>query len=502
LFLRARDVGAAARKDAHPVPQRMFDRDRRRRNPGLSSRLRRMNPLQHDAARSTPSRARPRPRAHPEVPLQIRKARLADAADIARLWMHTFPGQRSFAERVRELESGGAYGGIETVQLAEVKGEVAAALKMLNMRQHVAGAPLPTMGLAAVAVAPFARRRGLAAELCGHALREARDRGDVLSGLYPFRPDFYRRLGWALTGELHVYRFRPEMLGANADTAVKLAGPRDEPGIAACYDRVAASSNGMIERGERTWRRHLDAPATHAFVHVRDGVRGYMLARYGSAPGREQRLLFVRELVAEDRAAYDDLLGWVSLQRDLWRNVRYDATPDEHFWLRLRDPRPPGFRGTRHLWDPVARIIRGPMLRIVNVAEAFTRRKRWGPAPDIEFELVVTDAQLPANTGPFTIRFTRGRAHVHARGPSMAAARARTRTRDGASAAPPAGDSPGRTGSAARLELDIGTLTQIWVGEITASAAAGAGLAQASGDVAALDALFAGEPSFRLLDEF
>ena len=70
----------------------------------------------------------------------------------------------------------------------------------------------------------------------------------------------------------------------------------------------------------------------------------------------------------------EELLGWIPLQRDHWRVARYDAAPDEQFWLRLRDPRPPGYRGTRRLWDPVARIIRGPMLRILDVRQALERR--------------------------------------------------------------------------------------------------------------------------------
>lgn len=409
--------------------------------------------------------------------MRIRKASLPDIPAVAELWVHTFPGERGHAERMRDLETGGAFGGIESVEIAELDGELAGAMKLYPMAQFTGGARFSLMGLAAVGVAPWARRRGVAGELCRHALRSARDRGDVLSGLYPFRPDFYRRLGWASVGSLHVHRFRTDALVAPAGTAVRLARPGDARAIAECYARVAARSNGLIERGEKAWKQHLEAPATHAFV-VRDpDVRGYMLVRYGRGRAPEHRTLHVRELVAEDDAVYEQLLGWIPLQRDHWRVARYDATPDERFWMRLRDPRPPGHRATRRLWDPVARVIRGPMLRILDVRQALERRTEWGATTPVTFDLVVDDPVLGENGARLRVAFDGRRVR--------------------AQPAEDAADAP-----AIIVETDIGTLTQIWFGEIGPAAAARLGFARLTGDAGPLETLFRARSGFRLLDEF
>lgn len=390
--------------------------------------------------------------------------------------MHTFPGERSLAERMHDLETGGTIGGIQTVEVAEGPGGILGALKMQPMTQHMGGAALPMMGLAAVGVAPWARRRGVGAMLCRHALRRGRERGDVLSALYPFRPDFYRRLGWALAGELHVYRFPPEYLQGSQDPPVRLATTADEPAIMACYARVAAKSNGLIDRSDRVWRRHLDMPATYAFVHETGGaLDGYMLLRYGrSAGGREHRTLLIREMVVERPEVATALFGWISLQRDLWRRARHDATPDEHFWMRLCDPRPPGHRGTRWLWDPVARIIRGPMLRVLNVADAIERRRTWGSAAPLRFSLSVRDAELPENETQLTVDFDGTRASV----------------------------SEHDRATDTRIETEIGTFSQIYAGEISVSAAVSLGAAHVTNDIPALDDLFRPSAAFRLLDEF
>ena len=143
----------------------------------------------------------------------IRHAEHSDIRALASLWARSFPGERSVEERVRHLETGGVFGGIESAWLEERDGRMAGAFRAYALTQHMHGTPYRMMGLAAVAVDETARRRGIARDLCMHAIRVARDRGDVLSMLYPFRPSFYHGLGWALTGEMHTYRFRPESLG-------------------------------------------------------------------------------------------------------------------------------------------------------------------------------------------------------------------------------------------------------------------------------------------------
>jgi predicted acetyltransferase len=413
--------------------------------------------------------------------MQLRPATRTEIREIAELWTHTFPDGPTLADRVRTLEEAGAAGGIETVTVAIDDDRIAGALKSLKFTQHIGGAALPMFGLAAVGVAPWARRRGVARILCEHALHESFERRDAVSALYPFRPAFYRRMGWALTGELHRYRFPPERLADPGDPAVRLATASDLPAVEECYAHVAERSNGLIDRDSIRWDHHLDKAGTHVFAaSTGDTVDGYMIVRYGRSRSGETRPLAVREIVTADAAAYARLLAFISRQRDLWRRVRYDASPDERFGHRLTDPRPPGYATARGLWAETARVLRGPMFRIVNVERAFSLRTSWGPAPAFEFSLAVDDAQLPGNAGPWSIAFDGQAASI--------------RPADRAAAASPA--------SHTRLAVDAPALAQLFAGELAPSAAERLGTATIEGDTAALDAFFRNTASFRLLDEF
>jgi len=410
--------------------------------------------------------------------MTVRRAERGDIRALAELWTHAFPGERTVAERVRQLEVGIPYGGIESAWVAEENGRITGAFKAYRLTEYVAGTALPMLGLAAVAVAGSARRRGLGRRLVQEALRIGRDRGDAISVLYPFRPAFYEALGWGFAGELHVYRFRPEALPEyEGHEHVRPATPHDRGGITACYARVARNANGPLRRTADAWTHHLDAPGVQAYVFETGEVRGYLLARYGRARSPEHRVLYIRELIAEDDDAYRGLLGWISRQRDQWRRVRYDARRGEHMDVRLADPRPPDFHPARALWFPTATTLRGPMLRVLDVQAALAARTGWGTEPrgETTIEIEVYDEQLPENRGPWHLTIGEG---------GVAARRA-----DGGRAH-------------ARLATDPATFAQVYTGELSPSAAAWLGRAEVSGQTRLLDEVFRVAEPFWLLDEF
>ena len=432
--------------------------------------------------------------------LRIRPAAADDIPEIARLWDDAFPGKRTVADRIRMLETGGRYGGLESVMVATTSDRgIVGATKIYRMTEYLAGTPMPMMGLAAVAVTPTMRRRGIGARLCTEAIAAAADRGDALSVLYPFRPDYYERLGWGLVGALHEYRFHTRALETGADDGhVRAAAlERDAEAVAACYGRIAAASNGPIRRDRRVWAYHLtgqelgvrpvDVGAVWAgetespvrtVVYDDGDIRGYGLLRYVTRGDPEGNTLQVRELLAESDEAYRGLLGHIAAQHDRWPRCHYFARPHERLGDLLTDPRPPGFRGARSLYFPTARIVRGPMLRLVDVRHALRKRRFFdaggGTATTLAVE--VSDPQRPANNGPWTVR-------VEA---------------DGGTEVEP-GEAPSPD---AALRTDAPTLARIFAGEVSATTAAVQGRAQVEGDTTLLDRAFSTRQRFWLLDEF
>lgn len=411
--------------------------------------------------------------------MELRRAESDDIESLARLWAQSFPGERTVADRVAQLEAGIPYGGLESSWLLEERGALAGAFKAYGMTQYLCGTAVQMLGLAAVATAPTARRRGVGRALCRAALRLGRERGDLVSVLYPFRPSFYRALGWGVAGELRSFRFRPRALPAYSEAGgVRGAGQADLPEIAACYARGAAGSNGLIERDSGVWAYHFQREGVYPFVYDGNGISGYLLARFSAGGAPEAGILSVLELVAEDDDAYRGLLGWLALQGDQFREIRYDARVDEHFERRLSDPRPPGFRPARNLWYPTSKLVRGPMLRIIDLPGLVRARKEWGDGGGVAFTcyLEVDDPELPENRGPWTLTLEEGGAMLRPGGDPQAAD--------------------------AALSTDAATFAEIFTGTVAPSVAAALGEARIEGAAGALDRIFAPARPFCLLDEF
>ena len=407
--------------------------------------------------------------------MDVRPASESDVEWLATLWYHVFTDERSIAQRMQGLRAETGYGGTKVSFVAEQDGRGVGACKIYPMTQHMGGAALPMAGIAAVAVSPSDRRRGIGSELCTRALRIAYDRGAVLSALYPFRPSFYQELGWGYVGTLHVHEMRTAALPAGGPADVRIGTAADERAIQRCYDDWLVQAHGAIERSDAVWRYQFDTPGRHVFVAGTETLRGYAIADYGLGAVPDERTLHVRELIAHDHAAYLDLVAFLSQQRDRWARIRYDAAASERFDLLVDDPRPPTHAAERGLWAQSARVLRGPMLRLVNVRAALERRVRWGAHTAISFTLDVEDDELPENRGPWRVVFDGRRARVE-----------------------PAAGQP----DALHIDCSVERLTQIYAGEITLSEALRLGGAACSGDPAVLDELFGGLPAFRLYDEF
>jgi predicted acetyltransferase len=146
--------------------------------------------------------------------------------------------------------------------VAEESGVAMASASAIPMRQNVRGNVYPMAGVAAVATLPLARRRGFARELLTALLARMRDEGYPLSALYPFRPSFYQRFGYAGLPRTRTVTFAPE--GLTDFLRADLPGEVTSEPAAAGYKAYRAFTERMLARqhgfsllpGYRTMRMH------------------------------------------------------------------------------------------------------------------------------------------------------------------------------------------------------------------------------------------------------
>jgi predicted acetyltransferase len=324
---------------------------------------------------------------------------------MAALWSEAFP-EKPEERRLREVREGFNYGDLADCWIVEFDGRLAGALRTYRLKLNLFGRKVPVMGLAGVAVAPDFRRRGIGRRMCLAALRIARDRGDVMSALYPFRTNFYREMGFALAGALHRYRFSPASLPIYPGWDHVERAAEDGRDVAQeIYGRVAERANGLLERSPRMWT-FLDLTGAYLYLYrcIRGVPRGYVVVRGRGGPPEHSQLR-VLEMVAETREAYLGLLGWLSVQRDQWGTVVYDSVPGEDFYERLDHPRTEKSGSPRGLWFHSSSILRGPMFRVLDLEALFAMGAESGrvrvpsPLALADGTLQIRDPDIPENQG-------------------------------------------------------------------------------------------------------
>ena len=183
---------------------------------------------------------------------------------------------------------------------------------------YFGGVAVPTSGIAGVTVAAESRGQGALAPLFETLLRAARDRGAVVSGLFPTAPRIYRRFGYEVVTDLDTVELPTRVLGSvprPAGVRTRRAVAADFDDIRAVYDAWAAGQNGPLTRRgvsfTATAQEFLDAyTGVTVALDETDGICGYVSWERGQGFG-EDALIAVSDLLATRADAYQALLATV-----------------------------------------------------------------------------------------------------------------------------------------------------------------------------------------------
>lgn len=257
------------------------------------------------------------------------------------------------------------------------------------------GTTVPTSGIAGVSVAMEDRGRGALTPLFAAALRAARERGAVISGLYPSAGRIYRRFGYELVGDYRTISIGTAELAtvsAPESVTVRRAVVADLPAVRAVYDTWAAAQNGPLTR------RGISFPTTDAeladefdaitvALDEDGGIIGY--ASWDRGQHYDERgTLEVSDLLALSGDGYRSLLRALGSFSSVAPTTKIDTSGDDLARLFL-----PGRRWQTVGSDPY-------MLAVIDVAGALGRRGYpWFLAARLAFRVAGDDVAGSVVTG-------------------------------------------------------------------------------------------------------
>jgi predicted acetyltransferase len=264
----------------------------------------------------------------------------------------------------------------------------------------IGGRPVPTAGVAGVAVAPEYRGTGLARRMMTHLLSTARDRGAVIATLFRTAPALYRSLGFEQVAEV-VYGSLPTaaLRGVRpTSTTLRRAVPADVEEVRNVYRAVAAAGSCLLTReGPAFDNGHGDLIGQFDGVTLAEdssGVVGYACWNRGTGYG-PSAVLEVVELLATTGDGYRALLSAVEA---------FDAvTPTVH--LRTSGDDPVHWLISGAGW--AVHEIRQYMLRVID-ARAAVDARGWPVGAVVDTTIELNDAVCPWNTGRYRLLIGEG----------------------------------------------------------------------------------------------
>lgn len=266
--------------------------------------------------------------------IEIRESRIEDAEASRQLSFEAF----GMPEKISTTPAPPLGAGVR--QVAAFDGQT--MVGKLNDRDFACwfgGKLVPNSGIGGVTVALEYRGQGLMAPMFESLFSIARERGAVISTLFPSSIGIYRRFGYEVIGTRDLVRLPMDALGRGGmpnGVTVRRATLADIPEIERLYDGWAQGGNGPLSRrtASATPTEEVFAQLTAVTVAVEGGVViGYAYWDRGSQPG-VGGTIEIRELIADRAAGYQALAtaigsfagtaGSVTLMTsglDIYRNI-------------------------------------------------------------------------------------------------------------------------------------------------------------------------------------
>lgn len=351
---------------------------------------------------------------------EIREIEESELGEFLRITLEAFPGMNAAAhqdqgpllDRLKKIMNEPIvhfFGVFDDGKMVGVMRTYDFTMKLRSVRTLVGG-------VGGVAVDLRHKKEHVAADMIAHFHDYYCQKGAAMTALYPFRPDFYKRMGYGFGTKMNRYAFKAGALADGSNKAhVDFLTVEDKEDVRACYDRLVDRTNGLIEMPPHVLDSIFTDTSLHLAGYRRDGrLEGYMIYWFEKAHNNNFLInnMAIRTLVYDNPSALAELLSFVRSQADQFDRIIYE-TQDDRFFFLLTDPRNQSGNLLMNLWHEVNTQGTGIMYRVVDVPRLFAvlGTHDFG-GQTCRLRISLTDSFLPENAGSYVVDVSDGRAKL------------------------------------------------------------------------------------------
>lgn len=300
-------------------------------------------------------------------------------------------------------------------------GELLGGYALFDFVMTLFDQPITVGGIGMVCVDLLHKKEQIAKEMLSHYLRHYRQQGVQIAALYPFRPDFYKKMGFGYGTKNNQYRIKPANLPKGPSKAnIRELSKDNLNEITDCYHRYVEKTHGMMRRSQVS-AENLFKMEQRNFIGVyQDGVlRGYLWYVFENIDPTHNTMrnnIIVEQMIYENPAALSEMLTFLHSQADQIETVVF-STQDDNFHYLLSDPRDGSDKLIPFISHQSNTAGVGLMYRVLDVKGLFETLSQRGHdfgGQTLRVLLTVHDTFLPENDGQITLDVQNGRVQVAA----------------------------------------------------------------------------------------
>lgn len=221
------------------------------------------------------------------------------------------------------------------------EGNLIGGMRLIDYQMNMFGYFVKTGGIGAVAVDLLRKKEKVCLEMVKFYLNQYKEDGAAMAILYPFRPDFYKKMGFGYGAMRYKYKVSPKGFKnfGSRKNLVYLKGD-DLSDLMAFIDKMASKVHGYTKKfNKKGYEKQLESHKINVLGYKDNGkLKGYMIFDFkkGSGDNFLTYPMVVNEMIYENCDVLKQFSTFLHTQADQVERVEL-MTFDKEFYHFLDD---------------------------------------------------------------------------------------------------------------------------------------------------------------------
>lgn len=343
---------------------------------------------------------------------EIRKLQENDFTSFANILLNAYPAiyksvtdVQAYLQKAQTDHSIAFYGLFED-------GKLLGGMRLHFYEMNMYGAIIPVAGVGSVAVDLLHKKEKVAKDLIQFFIDHCNQLGIHMLALYPFRPDFYKQMGFGMGSKMEQYRVVPTGLPKGSSKQhIRYLSIEDKEQLQQCHKQFVLRTHGMFHKTEMELKSLLMNPNVKIIGYEEEGnIQGYIVFSFRRASEESflRNNIHIHEMIYLSPKVLKELFAFLYSQADQVERIIFQ-TQDPFFHHNFSDAQNGSGRLIPSVYHETNTAGVGLMYRVNNVKKLMEMlgHRNFG-RQSITLKITVRDTLYPKNDGSTIFRFEDG----------------------------------------------------------------------------------------------